>query len=251
MLAPASDATDVAVAYRERVKVVRWIDRHRDAALAVGLATALEIEIWFASYAEHRPALALAGLLATLPLAYRCRYPLASFVAVWTGLAVGLKVISPDFDESSAFFSVVVVLSLYSLGAHTRGRRAWIAGLLFIPFLVATFVTDDGDPFHPGDIAFGALIMGGPWLAGVADPAAGARASAGSARGEARARARRSRHRGGAGTDRPRAARRRGACDLGGRACRRAADVALLDDEPEEARSAFDTIERTGAAGAR
>ena len=36
-----------------------------------------------------------------------------------------------------------------------------------IPLVVTVFVTDDGDPFHWGDIVFGALIFGGPWLAGL------------------------------------------------------------------------------------
>ena len=36
-----------------------------------------------------------------------------------------------------------------------------------IPLAITAFVTDDGDPFHWGDIVFGALIIGGPWLAGL------------------------------------------------------------------------------------
>jgi len=56
---------------------------------------------------------------------------------------------------------------LYSLGANARGRQAWGAAVL-VPFAITAFVTDDGDAFHWGDIVFAALIIGGPWGAGLA-----------------------------------------------------------------------------------
>ena len=134
--------------YGEHVRVGRLVWERRDLAFAVALAVALEIEIAVAPYAERRPLLMIAGLLSTLPLALRRRAPLLAFALVWCGLALGLKVASPDFDEQSIFFTIVVVFSLYSLGAHARGRQAW-AGAAPMPLIVAQFVLDDGDSFHP------------------------------------------------------------------------------------------------------
>ncbi len=111
------------------------------------------------------PLLSLLGLLATLPLAFRCRYPLATYVVVWLSV-FGIVNLAPGFDDESVIFVVAFVFALYSFGANARGRQAWAAAVV-IPVAITAFVTDDGDPFHYGDIIFGTLIIAGPWLAGV------------------------------------------------------------------------------------
>jgi len=113
-----------------------------------------------------RALLAPAALLATLPLAARIRLPLPSFVATFTGLfAIGR--ISDEFDQNTATLVVVFVFALYSLGANTRGRAAWVAVPLVLA-CIAAFVTDDGDSFRWGDVAFATMLVGGPWAAGLA-----------------------------------------------------------------------------------
>jgi signal transduction histidine kinase len=147
------------------MRIWRRIRRHADAALAIGLMLALEAEVLLASYAEHRAQLGAAALVATLPLALRCRYPVAAFAAAVIGLR-SMSVISPGFDDEGVVFVVVFVFALYSVGANAAGRRAWI-GALAVAGVAAHFVSDDGDRFMWGDIVFAAFITGGPWLAGV------------------------------------------------------------------------------------
>ena len=222
------------------MSLARAVRPHLDTLLAVLLCVVLEVELLLGSSARDRPGAALAGALATLPLAYRSRFALPSFLAVWGGFAL-LSRLAPSFDSGSMAFLVAFVLSLYSLGAHTRGRQAWI-GAALIPVGITLFVTDDGDPFHPGDVVFGALIVGGPWLAGLA------------------LRLRRQREQ---RLEREKEAAEAAIAEERGRIARELHDVVahaisvvvlqarggrrMLDDSPGEARAAFDTIERTAA----
>ena len=54
------------------------------------------------------------------------------------------------------------------LARSERTRTASLGAAVLIPFAITAFVTDDGDAFHWGDIVFAALIIGGPWAAGLA-----------------------------------------------------------------------------------
>ena len=147
-------------------RALAWLTRHRDPAFAAGLASGLVIEVWVASYAQHAPASTVAALLATLPLAVRRRYPIPVFVLVLVGTAM-LSSLSPQFDENSGIFFIVFVFNLYSLGANTRGNQGWVATALVLP-CITWFLFHDGDSFHPGDIAFAVFVIGGPYAAGVA-----------------------------------------------------------------------------------
>jgi signal transduction histidine kinase len=142
-----------------------WLTRHRDPAFAVGLAAALITEVWVAWYVEHRPATTAAALLATLPLAVRRLYPIPVFLVVLVGVGL-LSVLSSGLDENSGVFFVVFIFNLYSLGANTRGRQAWLATAMVIPCAL-WFLFHDGDSFHPGDVLFAAFVIGGPFGAGV------------------------------------------------------------------------------------
>jgi signal transduction histidine kinase len=148
------------------MRIWRGARAHSDAVAAVALLVAVEIEVWVSSYATNRLLLSLALAVAALSLALRCRFPLAAFVAVWIGL-MSAKLLSSSFDEKGVFFSVIAVFSLYSLGANARRLQAGIGAVLVVA-VTAQFVGDDGDRFHWGDVLFGAFILGGPWLAGVA-----------------------------------------------------------------------------------
>jgi signal transduction histidine kinase len=220
------------------VNVLRLVRPHLDTALALLLFVVIELELWLRADVNDRPVLVLAGALATLPLAYRCRFPLAMFGVVWTGIFL-LSHLEPNFAGGSMSFVVAFVLSLYSLGAHATGRRARV-GAALIPIGVLLFVTNDGDPFHPGDVVFGVLIVGGPWLAGLALRLKRQRElrlerekeAAEAAVVEERARIARELH--------DVVAHAISVVVLQARGGRR-----VLDDDPEEARAAFDTIERT------
>ncbi len=147
------------------MRALRFVRDHADLTFALACTVALQIEVWFAAFSTNRPALSLIGLLATLPLAVRCRYPLAAYLCVWLSLVATTRV-SPGFDNSSSVLVIAVVFALYSYGANARELQAW-AAVVLVPLAVAVFVTIDSDSFEVGSVVFGSLVLGGPWLAGV------------------------------------------------------------------------------------
>jgi signal transduction histidine kinase len=149
-----------------RMRALRLLRDHADLAFATFCTVAIQLEVWFAGYATHRPLLSILCLLTTVPIAFRCTYPLAAYAVTWLGV-FGIVTLSQGFDDQSVIFVIVFVFALYSYGANARGRQAW-AAVVLIPFAITAFVADDGDPFQWGDIIFGSLIIGGPWAAGLA-----------------------------------------------------------------------------------
>lgn len=246
-MAPESDAPRCRLAYGSSMRALRLVRDHANIAFAAFCTVAMQIEVWFAGYATHRPLLAMIGLLATVPIAFRCAYPLAAYLVTW--LAVfGIVQLTPQFDDQSVIFVLVFVFALYSFGANARGRQAWAAAVL-IPFAITAFVTDDGDPFHWGDIVFASLIIGGPWAAGLTI--------------RLRRQSERSLTLRAVELERDQEAHARAAvADERARIARELHDVVahaisvvvvqsrggrkVLDRDPEAARTAFDSIERTG-----
>lgn len=147
------------------MRTFRLVRDHADLAFALFCTVSLQVEIWLMADVPHRLLVSAFGVVATLALALRCRYPLAAFLVCWAALSALIR-LAPGFDDQSAMVVVVIVIVLYSFGANARGLQGWAAAVV-IPVVIGAFVTDDGDPFHWGDIVFGALIIGGPWLAGV------------------------------------------------------------------------------------
>lgn len=143
-----------------------WVVQRRDALFAGVLATYMAGESLVAPYAQHRAASALAALAMTAPLAVRHLYPIPVFLLTSAGSAV-LSLLSPAFSNRSGAYLLVVVVALYSLGAHTSGRGRLVATLLTAA-LAVWLLFHDGDSFHPGDVAFAAFVVGGPFAAGVA-----------------------------------------------------------------------------------
>jgi signal transduction histidine kinase len=144
-----------------------FLQRHRDAALAVALAAVAELEL-FVLHLDYERALFLPVMLLTpLALAWRTRYPLAVLgvqMAAW----VLVDLYTPP-DEDPLTLAITLAISVYSVGAHTQGRRA-VAGAALVAgmALLATIVDwNQGslvDLF--GNLTFFAAIFGGTWLAG-------------------------------------------------------------------------------------
>jgi len=137
-----------------------------DPVLAGTLCLAMLAELSVAGVVSDRPGAAALAVLGTAPLAYRRRLPLGSFAVLWTAMLSLANQVSRLPDESLTFL-VVLFVSLYSLGAHTRRAAAWLGGVLVIAG-TALFVATDGDHFAVGDVIFGTVIIGGPWAAGLA-----------------------------------------------------------------------------------
>ena len=147
------------------VPLLQLLRRHGDAVLAATVALVMQLELMQARTLAGWVVTVPLGLLATAPLAYRRRLPLASFVVLWCAL-FGLHGVAPGFDATSGAFFVTFFVSFYSLGAYASGRQVWAAGALVLVGIVRQ-VLNDGDPSVPGDWLFSALLFGGPWGAGL------------------------------------------------------------------------------------
>src|SRR3712207_42965 len=137
-----------------------------DALLAAGLAVVITAEVL--AWADHDRGLVVgAGLLLTIPLVLRRRSALVMFVLVSAGLQV-ITAVAPGFDNDSLSVVLAVFVSLYALGRHTRGREAWLGGVLFFVQAILFVEGDVGlSAADPGDIAFAFGFLGAPWVAGL------------------------------------------------------------------------------------
>ncbi len=106
------------------------------------------------------------AVVAAVPLFWRRTQPVPAFIATWLALR-SLTAAAPAFDEASSTFVIVFIVTLYSLGAHTRGREIWI-GAVLVAIGISVFVVTDGDAPSIGDAVFGTFFVGAPWATGLA-----------------------------------------------------------------------------------
>jgi signal transduction histidine kinase len=152
--------------------LARFVRRHGDWALAIGLAALFQLEVWTIDPSHppgdtgsdvyssgERAAAAAAGLVLTLSLGWRRRAPLAVLV-VAIGASAAANVIAPLDAATTPALALVVVA--YSVGAHTVGLRSWI-GATGVGALIAANVAGQ---LSAGDLALIAMILGGAWVAG-------------------------------------------------------------------------------------
>lgn len=143
------------------------LQRHGDIVLAVGLATVAETELFLLHLDYERSLFVPIMLLVPLALIGRTRYPLAVMavnIAAW----VLIDLFTPA-DEDPLTLAITLAVAVYSVGAHTRGRRAAVgAGLVATMALLATAVDWNQGSFLDlvGNFTFFAGIFGGTWLAG-------------------------------------------------------------------------------------
>lgn len=146
-----------------RTTVEFW-RRHGDLALALLLAAWMSIDLWSRQDGRQWQAL-LCGGLATLPLSARRRLPLVSFVLVLAGL-VSLAWRVPASYNASAPFLVVAVIAPFSVGAHAVGRQFWGS---FVALAVAIAVASVAEPtaLSVGTVMFFVAFAGTPWACGL------------------------------------------------------------------------------------
>jgi signal transduction histidine kinase len=148
------------------------IDRWWDRGLALVLTVWIELEIRYeapAGLTVHggRAALAAAGVLITLPLAWRRRAPLAVLAIILAAFAaIDLVLVSHD---AGAPISALIAIGagFYTVGAHTAGRRALVGGGAGLAAVAATDYLGGG-VFQPvGGVRPGAwLLLVLAWQAG-------------------------------------------------------------------------------------
>ncbi|MEA2284061.1 MAG: hypothetical protein QOJ21_104 [Solirubrobacteraceae bacterium] len=133
-----------------------------DIALATIFAAVAVVEVWTSSALKDDPREAITALvlLMTLPLAARRRFPLG--IPLLAIAAMGISSIWHVPDETS-FAVGVVMLSMYSVAAHTELAKALVGlGAMLGLFIVGTIVDDNGVE----DLLFVSIISGGVWATG-------------------------------------------------------------------------------------
>jgi signal transduction histidine kinase len=136
-----------------------------DVALGAGVTAVYAVELLLWGGDRFWPLVAAAGL-GGVGLSLRRVQPLGAFVlamgSIWL---VGW--IEPGFENSSAALVVTFFVALFSVGRHTAGVERWAgAGLVVLNAVVFT-LSETRSP-NAGHLAFAAVYMGAPWLAGLA-----------------------------------------------------------------------------------
>jgi signal transduction histidine kinase len=140
-------------------------NRYGDAVLGTVLAGAAAVEILVDTDTARVQALACVAL-SGLGLSLRRKAPIVGFLVTWAGL-FGVGHFVPGWADGSIVFLLFFFTALYSVGAHTSGRAAWVAGAL-VAIGISLFTATDHDPFAVGDVVFATFLVGGPFAAGVA-----------------------------------------------------------------------------------
>src|SRR5919109_593446 len=126
-----------------------------DALLALALMAVVQLEIWLTNVTVPKGVAAPAGVLMTLPLAWRRRAPLAVTIVVmgsWTAQSL------LDYSSQPPQIALLaVLLALFSVAAQSERRRAVAGGAVTLVALLAS---------APGDAPVLGPLVVGVWLAG-------------------------------------------------------------------------------------
>lgn len=220
-------------------RIARLVKRHGDTALAVALVGLLVAQLAETDASTPVRAVAIAGaVLLAVPLALRRRMPVVLLAAIVAASALGGLLPRPVLDVETV--GVILLLAVYTGAAHTSGRRTLVAGALVVALGLGALLGDPEGVYLGGVIFFG-LLVGAPWVTG-----------------RVVRRRRLSEQR----MERERDDARAAIADERARIARELHDVVahaisvivlqarggrlLLEEDPDEARGALTTIERTG-----
>jgi signal transduction histidine kinase len=230
------------------VHLRRLIHRHGDWLLAVAIIGLAEGQAWTAGNLDstQKTLGGVFGVLFLPLLIWRRRWPLVLLVALVAATVANFWL--PDAGEGEAF-GIIVLVGLYTAGAYTGGRATFVAiGLAAALWILITAADPDGIYF--GGLVFFGLVVGGPFVVGRLIRARRLREALLEDRAVVLEREREERARAAVAEERTRIARELhdvvahaiSVIILQGRGGRR-----LLHEDPDEARRAFDTIERTAS----
>jgi signal transduction histidine kinase len=224
------------------------IRRHGDWLLAVGIVGLAEIQAWTAANLDltQKTLTGVFGLVFLPLLAWRRRWPLVLLGTLVAATSANFWL--PDAGEGEAF-GILVLVGVYTAAAHTGGRAAVAASLLTVASWILV-TAGDPDGIYFGALVFFGILVGAPFLFGRLIRARRLRESLLEERSVVLEREREERARAAVAEERTRIARELhdvvahaiSVIVLQARGGRR-----LQFEDPDEARRAFDTIERTGS----
>src|SRR4051812_13042246 len=160
----ASRACTVVGVMRPRLIAGRPSPTAIDVVVAIVACVAAELELALSSHIQGPAwvnAIAAAG--ATLPIAFRRRWPLAAAITV-AAVVAGQEALGGDLTENSITPLLSFPMVVYAVSAYCDRRRAF-AGLTAVLALVWVEVLLS-DEAMGGDFLFTALLVFGPWLVG-------------------------------------------------------------------------------------
>ena len=221
---------------------VRLDPRVTDGLLAIALATVLQLQLQLGDHAGGTLVDVVCGLFLTLPLAARRRAPVA-VVGVFAAAAALNAILGGGLFEGEPppFASLAAgALAFYSVGAHAEDRPALAGGAIGLAGLWTTVIGTEADV--QSFLFSGGLIAATPWLIGRSVRARSLRLAL-------LEREQRQRERVAVGEERARIARELHdvtAHSVGIMVVHAQGAQRMLDRDPERARQALETIERTG-----
>jgi signal transduction histidine kinase len=226
----------------------RILHRHGDVLLAVGIIGLAEVQAWTAANLDltQKSMSAVFGLFFLPLLAWRRRWPLVLLAALVAATVSNFWL--PDAGEGEAF-GILVIVGLYTAGAYTGGRATLAATCLAVVLWILITAADP-DGIYLGGLVFFGIVVGAPFVVGRLIRARRQRETLLEERAVVLEREREERARAAVAEERTRIARELhdvvahaiSVIILQGRGGRR-----LLNEDPDEARRAFDTIERTAS----
>jgi signal transduction histidine kinase len=230
------------------MQIRRLVHRHGDWLLAAGIIGVSEIQAAVASNldATQKTIALVFGLLFVPLLGWRRRVPLLLLGGLVAATIANFWL--PDAGQGEAF-GILMIVGVYTAAAHTaRFATAAAAALTIALWILVTAADPDGIYF--GGLVFFGIVVGGPFAVGRLIRARRLRESLLEDRTVVLEREREERARAAVAEERARIARELhdivahaiSVTVLQARGGRR-----LLREDPEEARRAFDTIERTGS----
>ena len=159
------DAKTVAKSYLREMRLRRFLEQHAVDVFIVLLAALWQVEIWTA---DRTAAAVVAGLVGTLPLLFRRRFPFAAPALVFAGLA-GLSLADPGAAAEDQILTQTSLFSLafafWFMGAQEKGEQAIAGTAIGLASVAAAahgagreFAVTDADP----DLGIiGVLMIGG------------------------------------------------------------------------------------------
>jgi signal transduction histidine kinase len=139
--------------------LVRFRPPGLDVLVALALLIGSQAEVWSGVVAGPKSITVPTGILSSVPLAWRRRFPLLG--AVGPGLAIAIQSLA-GIPLNGVALLIALVVGIYSLARHREPRTAALGGAVVVLLVLL------GAPPTWSDYVFGVVLVAAPSLAGLA-----------------------------------------------------------------------------------